>query len=264
MPAVARLTGPSRDNVIALIGQLAHAGTNDPDTGARLGLTAAEVAALREENGIEAGEQRWRGREGGTCAQVPADLDLFGRTFDWATVPAHLWSAITLKGPWDFPIVAPHVGDDAEWWTYPAPPDPGRLPPAKTCENRTWNTYVRGPLLIHAGKGWDRAGERDPRVIRMWNAVTPGLVFRREAWTWAGHVTGVARLVDCHLSTPGCCPPWGAYGVGSDVVHHLILDDVRALPTPVPATGRQQLWRPDAELVETVRAMLPPGGGGPR
>jgi hypothetical protein len=61
MPAVPRLTGRTRENVILLIHNLATAGSNDPQIGCRLGLTVREVAALRKENGIPAGEQRWRG-----------------------------------------------------------------------------------------------------------------------------------------------------------------------------------------------------------
>lgn len=61
MPAVRRLTGRTRENVIMLIGSMAGAGSDDPNIAIRLGLTVAEVRALRKENSIPAGEQRWRG-----------------------------------------------------------------------------------------------------------------------------------------------------------------------------------------------------------
>jgi hypothetical protein len=64
MPPVRRLTGQTRENVIEMIGKLAALGQNDPDIGARLGLTASEVAKLRRDNDIDAGEQRWRGGDG--------------------------------------------------------------------------------------------------------------------------------------------------------------------------------------------------------
>jgi len=61
MPAVRRLTGPSRENAIDLIAALARGGASDPTIGRRLGLNAREVAALRRDNDIPAGERRWLG-----------------------------------------------------------------------------------------------------------------------------------------------------------------------------------------------------------
>jgi len=189
-------------------------------------------------------------------------LDEYAWEFDWATVPAEDWRAITLKGPWDFPIAAPFARAPIAEWSYPVPAHPAGLPEPKRCENRTWwSTAWRGPLMIHVGKNWDEDGEDDPRVRAMWRAVCPGLPLTRKAWTWAGHVTAVARLVDCHRSSPGCCPPWGAYATGRYAINHLILRDVRALTAPVGARGYQQLWTPHAGLVEQVRPMVPATGG---
>lgn len=171
----------------------------------------------------------------------------------WLTTHADNWRAITLKGPWDFPIVAPHARAPIAFWSVPVPSDPASLPPPKLCENRGWSTRWRGPLLIHSGKGWDAAAAGDPRVQEMWRAIC-GSSLRREAWTWAGHVTAVAELVDCHPSRTGCCHPWGQY---HPTVYHHVLADVRVLTEPVWTLGRQSMWRPSASLVERVRAAIP-------
>lgn len=183
-------------------------------------------------------------------------------TPDWTTAPASAWRAITLKGPWDFPIVAPFARPGIAPWSVMVPRDPATLPEAKWCENRTWPTGHRGPLLIHSGKGWDTAGEQDPRVAAMWRAACPpGLRLRREAWTWAGFVTAAAQLVDCHPAVGGCCRPWGHDRPGT---HHLILSDVRVLTEPVATVGRQRMWQPAPDLVEAVRSQIPKqDSGGP-
>lgn len=255
MPAVAHLTGPTRDNAIELIGRLAGGGVSDPRIADRLGyLTTAEVAALRRENGIDAGEHRWRGQK--TPSQ--GEVDQFAHDFDWCTVSAGCWRAITLMGPWDLPIVAPHAYPPLAAWSYPVPDGRTSLPEPKRCENRRWSTSWRGPLLIHAGKNWDPDGQADPRVQAMWQALRPDRPMTRTAWSWAGHVTGVARLIDCHHARPGCCPGWGAQGPG---IRHLILADVRALREPVAARGHQQLWTPTPALVGQVRPLIPRDGG---
>lgn len=56
-----RMNEQTRFNVGQLIASLARAGSNDPDIAARLGITVAQVRRIRREDGIEAGEQRWRG-----------------------------------------------------------------------------------------------------------------------------------------------------------------------------------------------------------
>jgi hypothetical protein len=171
----------------------------------------------------------------------------------WKTDPFE-WRAITVKGPWDLAIVAPAAREPIIWWSVPVPRGPMPVPP-KLCENRVWSTTWRGPLLIHSGKGWDRMGAADPRVFALHRALFPSHSYvNRACWTWAGHVTAVANLVDVHAAHGRCCPDWGSFGPSD---HHLVLDDVRALTQPVEANGWQRLWRPDARLVERVRPFIP-------
>jgi hypothetical protein len=169
---------------------------------------------------------------------------------DWAAVHADEWRAITVLGPWDLPIVAPHARPPMVPWGVPISDYPAALPEPKLCENRVWSTKWRGPLIIHSGRGWDRVGEQDSRVQEMWRALCPGLPLARAAWTWSGCVTAVAQLVDCHPARPDCCPRWGQRDPD---VFHLVLTGVIALAEPIETRGYQKLWRPKAPLVERVR-----------
>lgn len=127
----------------------------------------------------------------------------------------------------------------------------------KRVENRTWApplALVRGGLTIaiHAGKRWDADGASDM-------VVTPGLwpdakgripsrgSERLTAWPveWTREgIVGTARVVDSREfgdtlgwkdrphGDPWFVGPWG-----------WVLDDVRALPAPIPCRGAQGLWR---------------------
>ncbi|MFE5730254.1 hypothetical protein ACFQ7A_04980 [Streptomyces sp. NPDC056528] len=113
----------------------------------------------------------------------------------------------------------------------------------KRTENRVWPTSYRGPVLIHSARTIDRAANRHAPM----SAIVRGLQLD------LGAVLAVARLVDCHDGTDERtpCTPWAMKGH-----HHLVLDDVTALPLPVPWQGRLQLWVPPAELVARVRLQL--------
>ncbi|WP_306324148.1 MULTISPECIES: ASCH domain-containing protein [unclassified Streptomyces] len=111
----------------------------------------------------------------------------------------------------------------------------------KRVENRTWPTSYRGPLLIHAGKTVD---QRSGRLVA---AVVRGLQMD------LGAVIAVARITGCHDSSGErtLCSLWAAEGQ----FHH-VLDEVTALPLPIPWKGAQGLWVPPAVLVDKVRDQL--------
>lgn len=111
----------------------------------------------------------------------------------------------------------------------------------KRIENRTWPTSYRGTLLIHAGKTVDR------RAGRLASAVVRGLRLD------LGAVLAVAKVTGCHDSAEERipCTPWSATGQ----FHH-VLDEVTALPLPIPWTGAQGLWVPPPVLVERVCQQL--------
>ncbi|WP_393101422.1 ASCH domain-containing protein [Streptomyces sp. LN325] len=108
----------------------------------------------------------------------------------------------------------------------------------KRVENRVWPTSYRGPVLIHASKTMDRSS--GPMVA----AVVRGLQLD------VGAVLAVARVVDCH-EDDGECTPWSATGQ----FHH-VLDEVTALPLPIPWRGAQGLWVPPTVLMDRVREQL--------
>lgn len=108
----------------------------------------------------------------------------------------------------------------------------------KRTENRTWQTTHRGPVIIHAGAGYDQhAG----RIIPDLHALS----------TWPdtrGAVLATADLTDVHYSADGeCCPTWGEANT-----YHWVLDNIRPLAAPVPAKGRLGLWIPAADLLAAV------------
>ncbi|MFJ5787923.1 ASCH domain-containing protein [Streptomyces hydrogenans] len=115
----------------------------------------------------------------------------------------------------------------------------------KTPENRPAHWPWRGWILIHAGKP-----KPDPALLR--DPLVATAIRGRELHR--GAVIGVARLTDCHLDQgpEHCTSPWAHRDA-----YHLVLDDVRELPLPVPATGALPAWRPAPELVAQVLQQLP-------
>jgi hypothetical protein len=179
---------------------------------------------------------------------------------DWATVTEA--RAFTVQGPWDYAIATPTAGYAV---------DPKRI------ENRVWSTSWRGPILIHAGRGWDSYGADDPRVYNLWKAQHGDQVdLHRRHWWWAGHFVAVANLVDCHEAPNGsqhrisCCEPWGELSYptrdGRGRGYHLVLADVRPL-LPLPLTGQphtslaargyQRLWTPTRQHLDRIRPHIP-------
>jgi hypothetical protein len=110
----------------------------------------------------------------------------------------------------------------------------------KRIENRTWTTPHRGAVLIHSAAKVDPAANRHAPMT----AIVRGLQLD------LGAVIAVARIVACHPDD-GQCTPWSMPGHS-----HWQLDQVTALPLPVPATGALQLWTPPEKVLETVRLQL--------
>ena len=149
--------------------------------------------------------------------------------------------ALTIKPPWSFAISH----------------GPKRI------ENRTWERSYRGPLAIHAGKGWDEDGEDSLLVQQAW--MDAGYELRtlmpKRAGIPMGAVVAVADLVDiCSAKVPGpdfefyanCgCGPWAARGQ-----YHWKLTNVRPLAEPVPCKGALGLWTLPDEVEAAVVAQL--------
>lgn len=107
----------------------------------------------------------------------------------------------------------------------------------KRVENRTWKLpakYHGARILIHAG------AEPDKNAI----VYGPNLdVF--------GAVIAVASFTGCHYDDGNdpCCSEWAFRGT-----YHWTLDDVIALPEPVPAKGVLGFWTPNDDVLAAVHA----------
>lgn len=153
--------------------------------------------------------------------------------------------ALTICQPYAHLIVTPQAE---------LPRSPVGLPPEqKRVENRTWYTAYRGPLAIHAGQSrkWlELAEDEDGNELEVdIYGLRPGeLVY--------GAVVGLVDLVDCiHLewrpkiSSASGFPqdvlekyPWLEKHLHAEGPWCWILANARRLKTPVPASGKQQLW----------------------
>jgi hypothetical protein len=136
--------------------------------------------------------------------------------------------ALTIRQPYADAIV--HV-DHPRW---------GRKP----IENRSWPippALIGTRIMIHAGKAADR------------RALAAGILPGPDA---RGAVIGTAWLAGCHFDSVACrsirggtgCGPWAELDV-----FHWFLDDVQALPEPVPVNGLQKLWTPAEAVQQAVR-----------
>lgn len=121
----------------------------------------------------------------------------------------------------------------------------------KTVSNQSLATPYRGPLLVHASMRVDLKACDSPLIQAAgWDP--------RDPLATIGAVIAVADLEDvCSARGPraaggACdCGPWAEPGH-----HHWRLANVRALPRPIVALGRPDLWEPKASLVAEVTAMF--------
>lgn len=145
--------------------------------------------------------------------------------------------ALSVRQPWAHAIV--HLG--------------------KRCENRTWATRYRGPVLLQAAKGmtrdeyagavlWTNSQWRKPPMLG-----TPPPAFADFGSLPRGGIVARATIIDC-IRSPGALPfgksrawgdahivPWWMGPVG------IILDDVEPLPF-VPYAGALGLFEVPDEM----------------
>jgi hypothetical protein len=127
---------------------------------------------------------------------------------------------------------------------------------AKKIETRNWGTLYRGPLAIHAAKGyprWARETCEEPTFRRALGPLDPAGLLR-------GHILATARLVDCIPTSmgmrgtankvPGIVLPGVGFVHGDELEfgdftdgrYAWILDGIEPLPQPVPVRGALGLW----------------------
>ncbi|HET9893736.1 MAG TPA: ASCH domain-containing protein [Streptosporangiaceae bacterium] len=170
---------------------------------------------------------------------------------NWRQDAGTLW-ALTVHQPWAAAIM----------WA------------GKNVENRTWPTKYRGPLLIHAARKHPKWA--DYLIIRRISGIALGWLDTRKtpaatmdlARFWPrntgslGVILGVVDVVGCHLdaecwhvndeSKVAFCTPWSVRDQ-----YHWEFANPRPFARPVPANGRQRLWKvTDPEAVAQVRTQL--------
>jgi hypothetical protein len=106
---------------------------------------------------------------------------------------------------------------------------------AKQIETRSWRTFYRGPLAIHAAKSLPAWQFRDVLEAHGINGFMELPL---------GAVIATCSLVECERITPGNIPAapevdFGDYTIGRWAWH---LSDVKALIEPVPVRGSLGLW----------------------
>lgn len=144
---------------------------------------------------------------------------------------------------------------------------------AKRIETRSWPTHRRGLLAIHAAKGFPRdaialcheepfesvlkaAGIRVPAdlprgaIVAVANLHQVGRIFRRLG-------TGEVYVTGQDLPVTGDELAFGDYTPGR---FGWLLEDVRALPEPIPCRGALGLWELPAEVAVQIEQQLAAGG----
>ena len=147
--------------------------------------------------------------------------------------------ALTVQNPWAWAIVSG----------------------GKDVENRTQRWKYRGPLAIHAGMRFSERGGDSELIHAAWyRHGSRGFLPDNPGSFTYGAILGVVDLVDVHPSA-GCCAPWGesAYvehgGRTRRQIVHLVLENARVLPEPIPCRGALGLWTPPADIAEQLRAV---------
>lgn len=135
---------------------------------------------------------------------------------------------------------------------------------AKAIETRSWATYYRGPLMIHAAKGFPSASKDLLLNRRFYQTLArAGYAFPEDLPR--GAIIAVGRLVDVRQMTQDTWPKhfeaaaqaheaaFGDYRAGRFA---WLLADVRPLPTPIPCRGALGLWTPPDNAAEEGYALL--------
>lgn len=133
---------------------------------------------------------------------------------------------------------------------------------AKRIETRSWSTNYRGPLAIHASKRFPKGARSfttDPIVYETVRRLTAGRPQSFPAYP-LGSIVATCRLVSCkrivEAMSPECFPgdwelrgvmvpppePEKSFGVYFSGRYGWALEDIVALPDPIPVRGALGLW----------------------
>lgn len=131
---------------------------------------------------------------------------------------------------------------------------------AKKIETRSWQTFYRGWLAIHAARGFPSAARELCLQSPFWSALE-----ERGTQLPRGCVIAVARLVDCRPTGLEMAPaPW-IEGLSEDELdfgdfsagrYGWFLEDVRPFPGPIRAKGALGLWEWECSLARMEQVGL--------
>lgn len=119
----------------------------------------------------------------------------------------------------------------------------------KAIETRSWSTRYRGPLAIHAAQRFRGDEKRFAQVERALGRVPARLPL--------GAIVAVVDLVDVkptHDLELTISPIERMYGNYEPGRFGWMLENVRALPEPLPYVGRQRFFSVPDELIERALA----------
>jgi len=129
---------------------------------------------------------------------------------------------------------------------------------AKTFETRSWPTYYRGPLLIHAAKGFP-GNARALCYMDSFSETLQRAGYKRASELPTGALIGIVTLVEC-ISTADALEgidaaehAFGNYGRGRFAWK---LTEAVKLVQPIPCRGALGLWKAPEEIVESLKSWL--------
>ena len=125
----------------------------------------------------------------------------------------------------------------------------------KYYETRSWRTFYRGPLLIHASR------ETEDWFINSEYGQRHNL---RDLWPLNTDIPNGAIIALCDLTA--CIPtqplPTGIsqreldFGNWSRGRHAWKFENIRKLPEPVPCRGYPSVWTPQGHIIQRVMELL--------
>jgi len=117
---------------------------------------------------------------------------------------------------------------------------------AKRVENRTWNTTMRGTVLIHAGKAIDMDAPAGLSPLFYSPMEVRGAILGTVKIT-DSHLEGDACTDACSEVIPGTVTRWAQRATYADPrpIYHWVLDEASLFVTPIPCKGALQWWEPD-------------------
>jgi activating signal cointegrator 1 len=128
----------------------------------------------------------------------------------------------------------------------------------KGTETRAWPTRYRGPLVIHAGRKWDRYLQERQAELHQYLVRCGG--FGLPCELPRGVILGVCDLVDCLRVTEQNETLFAEFErIAGDLSlgrYVWVLERVRPFRTPIACRGAQGLWTVPGDVLEQVMRQI--------